>query len=377
MKSLSPKFLTLNYLFALSIIAILTIASHFILEQAINTNHNSAALINISGRQRMLSQRIVSMAAQYELGDRSALAEIKQAIDKFENSHYMLSVDNDTHELNDRLHNLYYNGSNSLNRQTNEFIKLAKSYLTNAGDREKRVQILNQLFSKANSTLLVSLDKAVLMRQQESEARFSKLNQIQWGILSIVLFTLLIEALAIFRPMVGRISRYTTEILKLANYDTLTNTHNRRSFFDFGNRAIQVCAQNQEPCSLLMLDIDHFKLVNDTFGHAMGDAVLKNFSNTLKKHIRKRDILGRLGGEEFAILLPGTDIGRAQQIGEELRRLVSESTTRNNQQTCKITVSIGAVEISNDMEQTLLKADRALYKAKEKRNTISLEPEPA
>jgi diguanylate cyclase (GGDEF)-like protein len=173
---------------------------------------------------------------------------------------------------------------------------------------------------------------------------------------------------------------------RLSHTDELTQLNNRRAFFIQGNQALQQVRRNQRPFSLVMFDIDHFKRVNDTYGHATGDLVLTILANTIRETIREMDIVGRIGGEEFALVLPDTDLNQALIITERLRCNIENTELAiqhpTNQQALKVTSSFGitsypCVSIENadtanpDFSFLLALADEALFKAKNKgRNCI-------
>lgn len=159
------------------------------------------------------------------------------------------------------------------------------------------------------------------------------------------------------------------ELRVLATTDVLTELPNRRQFIA---RLTEEFARAQrlgnQPCSILMLDLDRFKRINDTHGHAMGDAVLQHFSRLMRKAFRNFDMTARVGGEEFAIILPGSDLAAARTSAERLREIVAKSPLVQDGKTIPVTVSIGAAGIDpNDSaaDQTLIRADEALYRAKE------------
>jgi len=109
------------------------------------------------------------------------------------------------------------------------------------------------------------------------------------------------------------------ELQRLANTDALTGLHNRRQFYELANQELARSRRTQAPVSLMMIDIDHFKQINDTYGHAMGDVVLQSLARTMKNSLREMDVIARLGGEEFVILLPQTSLGQATELAQRLR----------------------------------------------------------
>jgi diguanylate cyclase (GGDEF)-like protein len=152
----------------------------------------------------------------------------------------------------------------------------------------------------------------------------------------------------------------------LATVDSLTGMLNRRAFFEHADSARQLALRLRKPIALLMLDIDHFKRLNDGFGHACGDEALKVFADTARGVLRDHDLIGRLGGEEFALALPGTTLEGALEAAERLRLAVTEAPMLGCAPTYRMTVSIGVVIIGAGEELTaaLARADHALYAAK-------------
>jgi len=153
---------------------------------------------------------------------------------------------------------------------------------------------------------------------------------------------------------------------RLATTDDLTGLLNRRAFFARAEAARLLSLRMRQPITLLMLDIDHFKQLNDRFGHATGDEALVKFSATCGEALREHDILGRLGGEEFALVLPGTDLDGAIHAAERLRQGVVDARLLTCGNSYTMTVSIGVVLIApdEDLPTGLARADHALYEAK-------------
>ena len=163
------------------------------------------------------------------------------------------------------------------------------------------------------------------------------------------------------------------EILKHATLDALTGFYNRRQLEERIKQEVSNAKRQHAPLCGIMTDIDYFKKVNDTYGHAVGDLVLQTIAKVIRGQLREYDIAGRYGGEEFSILLPFTKINEAKMVAERLRKAVESKTidiskvnNENDTKTLKITISMGIYEIKeNDKEEDLLlKADKALYQAK-------------
>ena len=150
----------------------------------------------------------------------------------------------------------------------------------------------------------------------------------------------------------------------LATRDPLTNCFNRRAFNEQFDAALAEAKQNNTPISCFMTDIDHFKAVNDTHGHAAGDEIIKLVANVLNDNVRKDDVVGRYGGEEFCVMLPGIDAAAAHRIAERCRFQI-ESKVYDS---IKVTNSFGISSVefgSTDPEALINEADEALYRSKE------------
>ena len=167
------------------------------------------------------------------------------------------------------------------------------------------------------------------------------------------------------------------ELRRMATSDPLTGLANRRAFFAAADRALLQCARYHHPYTVMMLDIDHFKSINDTFGHDVGDQVLKLASQHMKSRIRNVDIMGRLGGEEFAITLPETDLSTALDIAERIRLSVASLSLETDQGRVSFTISIGLTKLADacsSNEQLIKQADELLYRAKQNgRNRVEAE----
>jgi diguanylate cyclase (GGDEF)-like protein len=165
-----------------------------------------------------------------------------------------------------------------------------------------------------------------------------------------------------------------------ATTDYLTGIANLRRFSEAGKQEIQRARRYGRPLAVLMLDLDHFKQVNDTYGHAVGDGVLVSIAATFRSVLRDIDVYGRLGGEEFAILLPETDMVGGRMTAERLRLAIAETWVSENDVTLHVTVSIGVAVLSaNDagLDAVLKRADDAMYEAKRAgRNRVMTAPMP-
>lgn len=161
--------------------------------------------------------------------------------------------------------------------------------------------------------------------------------------------------------------RVHRKLLHLATTDNLTSLANRARFLDVFERERNHAARNNSDLSLLLLDIDHFKNVNDNHGHDVGDDVLKYIAAAINHRLRKTDLACRLGGEEFAVLLPGADLNRAIIVAEAIRKSIVDLPYTKAEKVIPLSISIGASEYGSDgydLENLYAVADEHLYKAK-------------
>lgn len=196
----------------------------------------------------------------------------------------------------------------------------------------------------------------------------------------------LVETLATSAAIAIDNAQLFAEVQRQAITDELTGLRNRRSFFAMSKHELERAERYGHPLSAIMLDIDHFKRVNDTYGHAVGDEVLREVANRCREETGGLDILGRYGGEEFSILLPETDLAAACQMAERLRRRVADKPIQTTQDNLSINVSISlgvasTISATPSLEKLLNRADAALYTAKEAgRNRVRAnkeQPSPA
>lgn len=159
------------------------------------------------------------------------------------------------------------------------------------------------------------------------------------------------------------------KLKELATRDSLTGALNRGGFFEIAQHLLVLSQRQKSPASFVLMDLDHFKTINDTHGHFIGDQVLIHFVNTSKNLLRKSDLIGRVGGEEFALFLPDTGVDEAFRLADEIRKTIGDSTFEVEGTTVNYTVSLG-VESSETTDRSIgelfKRADLKLYGAKDK-----------
>ncbi len=183
-----------------------------------------------------------------------------------------------------------------------------------------------------------------------------------------------------FCNMAEKISAYVLELKQRSLTDPLTSLANRRCLETEGSKIIEVCRRNGAPCSCLVLDLDHFKHVNDTYGHQAGDVALQTVSKIIKRNTRAADVCARFGGEEFTILATATPLDKATVLAERIRVEIEATEITYNAFSFHITASIGVSQLTIDsktaieiIDNGIKNADIAMYRAKENgRNRVEI-----
>ncbi len=158
------------------------------------------------------------------------------------------------------------------------------------------------------------------------------------------------------------------EMRSLASYDTLTGLLSRHAFFDRANNYVSLARRDRNVFSVLIADLDHFKSINDQYGHPAGDAVLRLFADVVNSVTRRSDFVGRLGGEEFAMILPSTGTSEALEFSERLHDAIHKAVLKHGDKLIEYTASIGLTSFDPNSDESLdnllARADLALYEAK-------------
>lgn len=223
-----------------------------------------------------------------------------------------------------------------------------------------------------NVRYIPELDWYLFVDKHEGGLFASLRNTLYLNLLICLLVTAIVLVLVI-RLM----RRYQRNITALATTDSLTGLPNRRGFELLAGQALQEARRDRKPLAALMLDLDHFKLLNDTYGHQAGDQVLQGFAQNLREGLRQSDIICRWGGEEFIILLKDTGNATAQRLAEKVRSEVAARRYPYRGVNLQVTTSIGLADMHPDdsLDSLIDRADRGLYRAKQSgRNCVCVEP---
>lgn len=235
---------------------------------------------------------------------------------------------------------------------------------------------LRQLNFKFDLSKKEEANRILKAQNQSQERQLKDAHRIQrLQLMSLSLVVLLLSVTAIFTIRQVRTARRMRE---LAMTDELTRIPNRRHVLEYGAQSLSTSQRQGKGMSVIIFDIDHFKRINDTFGHAVGDEVIKRVADIGKKALRKGDMIGRIGGEEFLSILPFTDPLPAKEVAERIRREISLCDFTDLAPNLTVTVSAGvscytATDKQSSIDSLIQQADEALYSVKQNgRNGVSL-----
>ena len=248
-----------------------------------------------------------------------------------------------------------------------------KGYLTEVSAKALAYQtVAQQVMAKKQQIDALNKQNQILTLQQ-------KLNKkaVEAGRLYIVLLLLVLAFIALWAY---RIKRSQLRFMKLARRDGLTGIFNRQHFVNEAELLLQYCRKSSRDACLVLIDLDHFKAVNDTQGHAVGDRVLQRAVAACKGCLRSTDIFGRLGGEEFGILLPECTLVQVLVVAEQIRLTIATASAGEDAPGVPISASFGITSVAHsgyELRQLLIHADEALYQAKrEGRNRVNVADSP-
>jgi diguanylate cyclase (GGDEF)-like protein len=167
----------------------------------------------------------------------------------------------------------------------------------------------------------------------------------------------------------AKLEELNEELQELSNRDPLTHSYNRRYFSDVSQKMLNLASRANHSLSVIILDIDNFKTINDNYGHSVGDNVIITLARSLEEYVRTSDVISRFGGEEFVILLYNVSLNNGKKIAEKIRKNVENLKIETKQGDVEFTLSLGVAQYDkeqdyNNLEHTITRADKALYLAK-------------
>jgi diguanylate cyclase len=338
-----------------------------VLRQSRDERRREDVIKGLKGMVEILLREVEPLAEQDEVLKR-LYVEVREGLGRMETGE-------EAQELQQQLKNLLFHKSmiqGVLDQERDElkniivimaatltaFVDAGGSFSSNLDDYAKRLQVVRDLreIQTIRELLLKETlalkDQTTRMMQEASDAnvRVEMANQ-----------------------KIEKLKQQMERIKHEVVIDPLTRAYNRRAFDERIAQEISSFRRYGNPSSLIMMDIDHFKHVNDSYGHRTGDGVLRVVAGILKKEIRDMDVLCRYGGEEFALILPHTALAAAVDVADRLRRKIAESRFSFKGRRFHVTASFGVAELSPDdtVESYIQRADAALYRAKEEgRNCV-------
>ena len=389
-KTRSVRQLARRYIAALSLIALLTIISQAIVQFLIANQEYDSRVVNIAGRQRMLSQKITK-TIYYILSAQSADAaslyrkELDEAVNLWERSQVGLLKGDLEMGLPGNNSQAVITLFSSIEPHHAAIVAAARAILSSTGSTEALDRSILTI-KDHEAPFLKGMNDIVFRYDEEAKAKVDLAKWIEIALLCITLSVLVLEAVYIFAPATRRIrqdvremaqrdkelgrrnadlARLNEELHKMARSDVMTRLPNRLAANEFLRNEFLRMRRSNMPYTVLMIDIDLFKHVNDTHGHAVGDQVLIGVAQALKTTLRGSDFCARFGGEEFLALLPATETSDAYQVAEKLRHAIEFTP---DPVAGRITVSIGLAMANPeqaDEDVAVREADNNLYAAKE------------
>ncbi len=399
---------TKRYVIAISLIALLSSGAFYFLHLGLKTSASTALIVNMSGKQRMLSQRVASLSQQYYFYSDSknahmeaVRADLLLAAEEMARANAALSSgklkEGVEVKLSPEILEIYY-GEIALKKRVEQYLERAKR-LSQTPSRDESAELLREIVHISN-TLLQDLNTAVLQYQIEGEKNIAEVKQLETLVWIVTLITLLLEVIFIFQPMAHKIRELfqevlwnqenleqqisirtmslehaNTKLLQMASHDPLTGLKNRLNMERDLEELITQFDKHHLPYAVLMLDIDWFKKINDSYGHDAGDFVLCDISKIMLENVRVQDSVYRAGGEEFVIIFNRITREQAIEKAEEIRINIQKHQFIFDNQVLQCTVSGGIyhpdIRKSSTVQGVLKLADNALYEAKHSgRNNI-------
>ncbi len=255
-----------------------------------------------------------------------------------------------------------------------KYVIAERAYLNDQTSKQLAYQRTRMEVLEKNQQIANLNQKNQVLQLQEKLTRETSENRRLFVYLMIVIASSLVL-------WTYNLKRNQARLKKLAEFDGLTGLNNRRHFNESAESLLKYCNGEGQEASFIMFDLDKFKLINDTYGHLVGDWVLKQTANAIKKQGRKNDLIGRIGGEEFAIILPACGIEEGRNFAQQCRQAIEAIDTTDSGHKFVITASFGVTcsQLSNyELKQLMYDSDLALYQAKENgRNQVVCWKPPA
>ncbi len=379
--------LTRAYVCAFAIIAALTIAGHLVVSYTTTKQKDDAEITFAMTGMRSQIDIGVSNASSYRTsGNKFDGDLLRDTLKRLKDTRTVLRNYNDGD-----VNQMFAEAPYLLDDRMEDFVESALDFMSyRSTDKFEKFRDEFVDLTRDAKAFSIKLDQAIELYHENVTAQIAWSHRIQYFTAMIVLSVLLLEAYYIFRPLVKRLAAYSKELIRLALEDELTGLKNRRAVMQMANAEISRFTRTAKPFAVVLCDLDKFKTVNDTYGHKVGDLVLKHYAKLMTNSLRGYDVIGRFGGEEFVIMLPQTEPDKALAIINRFRETVASTPCpyvdkNDQQQLLKFTSSFGIAAVKShkpvSLDTLLIRADECLYEAKDKgRNCaimVVLEDKPA
>jgi len=369
------KLFAFVYVAGLALVALAVTISHLIVDYQLDVSRKANQVVQLGYEQVVLAERVNHLSFRYVLstGERASVISrqsLSHAVTQMYDGHSALIKSADTAEFAKASDEVYFGAEHELDLKLRTFLGAARELLqSDARHIESQHPLLRFLDSEQSGELQALLQLALQRYKKTADSILDSTRMTLWGLYAFIMVVLVLESLLVFRFVFQALLRKAETFRDLAQTDPLTGCFNRRSFMLATERAQEQVNRRRESHALLMLDIDHFKQVNDTYGHPVGDEVIRMLAKTCIDHLRSTDMLGRLGGEEFAVLLRGASLTDAENVAETLRQRLESCEVFYGDAVVPLffTVSIGVVALvsgDNSAMSAIERADKALYEAK-------------
>ena len=365
------------YFYVLAFIALLVATSLVVIDFIVSEESLMVEISNIGSRQRMLSERIVHLTLEYAVEEdveiRNRISNsIKSELDLFDATHkYLIKGRLPGGRMvgfEDNIDNMFFGGPVYLDEKVRLFIYNTREALAHEWSAEfAQGYYTRQLRKSTIRGLDRNLQHLAALYAANSHERILILRLTVAILLGGIILVLFSAGAFVFSPLFEKIYTQEEELKKLAYIDPLTNCQNRRSFLANAEIEFERCRRYSHLYSILFLDIDFFKKVNDRYGHAAGDSLLVEITKVCLHNIRDSDFLGRIGGDELGIVLHECDLAYATETSKKLRDAISNIVISGEFGEIRPSVSIGATMIMDCDESaydTLKRADQNLYRSK-------------
>jgi diguanylate cyclase (GGDEF)-like protein len=240
------------------------------------------------------------------------------------------------------------------------------------GDRNQPLAIellYSDRYLQAKHSILLPIDEFMMMLNERTKRSINKVNKEIDELFTNIFISLSVASISFVGYlilMLKTLHRHYREFKTLSRHDPLTKIRNRRSFFELSQQILNIAKRTKQPLSLIMIDIDNFKHINDTYGHIIGDEILIHLVHSINALIRESDIFARFGGEEFIILLPETELSGSVELCEKIRTYIENTIFSDDKVSVPFTISLGTSELQDEklLRELIQKADAALYQSK-------------